>query len=55
MAVLHVVKRLCPTRWTVRTAAMGSIVEHYSAIMDTMHATGESDHQELAWLKGGGL
>ena len=48
-------KPLCPTCWTVRTAAMGSIVEHYSAIIDTMQEVNETTRDEHGLQAGGVL
>ena len=45
---------LCPTRWTVRTAALESVITHYVPIMDTMHEVHETTRDEYG-LKAGGV
>ena len=50
------VKPLRRTRWTVRRAATGSVVEHYSAIMHTMQTVNETTRYMYEHgLKAGGV
>ena len=40
-------RRLCPTRWTMRAASMDSVIKYYSVIIDTMeevHRTTRDDY-----------
>ena len=45
---------LCPTRWTLRTAALESVITQYVSIMDTMHKGHETTRDEYG-LKAGGV
>ena len=45
-------RRLCPTRWTMRAASMDSVIKNYSAIIDTMeevHHTTRNDYALRAY------
>jgi len=48
------IKPLCPTRWTVRTAALESILTNYSTLMDTMQQVNATTRDEYG-LKAGGV
>ncbi|XP_078613923.1 zinc finger MYM-type protein 1-like [Branchiostoma floridae x Branchiostoma japonicum] len=48
------VKPLCPTRWTVRTEALDSILSNYGTIMDTMHEVNLTTRDDYG-LKAGGV
>ncbi|XP_035690920.1 zinc finger MYM-type protein 1-like [Branchiostoma floridae] len=48
------IKPLCPTRWTVRTGALESILANYSTLMDTMQQVNETTRDEYG-LKAGGV
>ncbi len=39
-------KPLCPTRWTVRTGALDSILKNYSVISEELEQIGEESHSE---------
>ena len=39
------IKPFCPTRWTVRTEAMDTVIKQYSVIMDTMEVN-QTTHDE---------
>ena len=45
---------LCPTCWTCRTAALESVIKHYTTIMDTMCEVNETTRDEYG-LKAGGV
>ncbi|CAH1254781.1 ZMYM1 [Branchiostoma lanceolatum] len=48
------IKPLCPTRWTVRTAAIESILSNYTTLMDTMQEVNATTRDEYG-LKAGGV
>ncbi|XP_078665396.1 zinc finger MYM-type protein 1-like [Branchiostoma floridae x Branchiostoma belcheri] len=48
------IKPLCPTRWTVRTAALESVLGNYSTLMDTMQEVNQTTRDEYG-LKAGGV
>ena len=45
-------KPLCPTRWTVRTAAITAVLENYSAVIEELHRIGESHFETSARAVG---
>ena len=45
---------LCLTHWTCRTAALESVIKHYTTIMDTMCEVNETTRDEYG-LKAGGV
>ena len=45
---------LRPTRWTVQTAALGSVIDDYVSIMDMMQEFHETTREEYG-LKAGGV
>lgn len=47
-------KPLCPTRWTVRAAAMKSVIDKYTVLMDTMQEVNQTTRDEHG-LKAGGV
>ena len=47
-------KPLCPTRWTVRAAAMEAVIMQYSVIMETLEDVHHNTRDEYG-LKAGGL
>lgn len=50
----HNLKPLCPTRWTVRTAAISAVLENYEALISTIEEVHSTGHDEYAiegkWL-----
>lgn len=48
------IKNLCPTRWTVRTEAIGAVLSDYSFFMDTLEEVHRTTHDEYG-LKADGL
>ncbi len=49
------IKPLCPTRWTVRTAALDSVLSQYSVVMDTMQEVNTTTRDEYGMKAGGVL
>ena len=45
-------KPLCPTRWTVRAAAMEAVIKQYNVIMETLEDVHSNTRDEYAWAKG---
>ena len=39
-------KSLCPTRWTVRTAAFSAVIEDYVVIQETMEEVSDTTHDQ---------
>ena len=48
------IKPLCPTRWTVRTGAIDTILKDYAVLMDTMEEVYRTTHDEHG-LKANGV
>ena len=48
------IKPLCPTRWTVRTAAVDAIIKDYTVLMETLEEI-HSTTRDNYGLKVGGL
>lgn len=48
-------KPLCPTRWTVRTSALHSILSNYSALCETLQKVNTECHDEYGPTAGGYL
>ena len=48
------IKPLCPTRWTVRTAALESVLNQYNVVMDTMEEVNQTTRDDYG-LKAGGV
>ena len=46
-------KPLCPTRWTVRTAAIESVVENYEPLTQAMEEINRTSHDEYGAKAGG--
>ena len=44
---------LCPTRWTVRTAAIGAVLENYEALMMAFAEINEESHDDHGRRAGG--
>ena len=42
------IKPLCPTRWTVRTAAINSVLQNYDTLCETLDEIGAETHGEPA-------
>ena len=40
------IRPLCPTRWTIRTGSLESVLNQYSVIMNTMQEVNETTHDE---------
>ena len=47
-------KPLCPTRWTVRTSAIQSIISNYAVLCDTLCKINEEGRDDYA-IKAGGI
>ena len=50
-----VLKPLCPTRWTARTAAIDAIVKDYPVSMDTLEEINATTRDEYGMKAGGYL
>ncbi len=48
------IQPLCPTRWTVRTGAIGAVISQYSIILETMDEIHQTTHDEYG-LKAAGI
>ena len=48
-------KALCPTRWTVRTAAISSVIENYAVLCEALAEINLSTHDEYGRKAGGFL
>ena len=48
-------KPLCPTRWTVRTAAISSVIENYAVLCEALAEINLSTHDEYGRKAGGFL
>ena len=48
-------KALCPTRWTVRTAAISSVIENYAVLCEALAKINLSTHDEYGRKAGGFL
>ena len=46
---------LCPTRWTVRTASINSVLSNYAVLMDTMEEINGTTNDEYSCRAGGQL
>ena len=49
------IKPLCPTRWTVRTAALDSVLSQYTVLMETMEEVNRTTRDEYGMKAGGVL
>ena len=47
------VRPLCPTRWTVRTGAIGAVLENYEALQETMEEINVSGNDDYSRRAGG--
>ena len=47
-------KPLCPTRWTVRTRAIGAVLTDYTVLMETLQEVHQTTHDEYG-LQAAGL
>ena len=51
----HGLKPLCPTRWTVRTGAIESVIENYQALIQAFEEINGSSHDDYGRRAGGVL
>lgn len=49
----HNLRTLCPTRWTVRTGAVKSIIDNYAVLSSLMTQLNEESHDETGRKAGG--
>ena len=49
------IKPLCPTRWTVRTAAINSVIANYAVLCEALEEINSTTHDEYGRKAGGFL
>lgn len=49
------IKPLCPTRWTMRSGSLNSVLANYSVIMDMMQTLSETEHSDVGAKANGFL
>ena len=44
-------KPLCPTRWTIRTGAIGAVLTDYTVLMETLQEVHQTTHNWYIWFR----